>query len=58
MKPLRPGESMTIPLIIDKSRKPSDYDLVIEFEIPDPLLYPQKRTYTIVLDLDEGVDEQ
>ncbi len=59
MKPIKPGESMTIPLVINTSRKPSDYDLVIEFDVPDPVLYPKKRRYTILLDLiDEGVDEK
>lgn len=58
MKPIKPGESTTIRFVFDPSKKREDYDLVLEFELPDPTNVTMKRTYTILLDLDQGVDEK
>lgn len=58
MKSFKPGESATLRFVFDPSKKREDYDLVLEFELPDPTNVTMKRTYTIVMDLvDEGVDE-
>ena len=59
MKPIKPGESMTIDFgsVIEKIRKGIKPDHVIEFELPDPG-QPTNRKYTILLYEDDTEDDQ
>jgi len=58
MKTIKPGESTTIRFVYDPSKKREDYDLVLEFELPDPTNITMKRTYTILLDKADGGERE